>query len=670
MCGICGFVNQEKRTEAFDEGLLKKMTSVLKHRGPDDSGMVFLSSSTSREPLIVNYTDSEKKSRTTNNDYNIGLGHQRLSIIDLSPSGHQPMSNEDGRIWITYNGEIYNFKVLKSELEAQGHRFKSNSDTEVIIHLYEEKGIDGIHKLNGMFAFALWDGNNERLFLVRDRLGIKPLVYYNDKRKILFASEIKSILEDPSVPKEIDWDALNLYLTFNYIPAPWTIFKGIKKLEPGYYLVMEDDKLRVEQYWDIHHSSPEKNNEKNAIEKDTEYYKKRLFDLIEDSVKMRMISDVPLGAFLSGGIDSSIIVGLMARNSSKPVKTFSIGYEDLELFDETKYAREVAQLNHTEHYEFKLTYKDILDVFPTVISSFDEPFADSSSVPTFLVSRETRKLVTVALAGDGSDELFAGYRMYLGEYFKKYYLLLPPFFRRKMIEPFLKVLPDSRDSKLLEYIRRAKKFLEGADKNLSQRFFSWAEIFPQKERVRLLERVIGGGKALTLNRGEKLIEEGFCNFSGDDLNRMLYVDVKYSLPGDMLTKVDWMSMRNSLEVRVPFLDYRVVEASFEMEGSLKLRGRKRKYILLETFRDILPKSLHNRPKWGFEMPIGKWLKGELRFLIDEYLSTERLNKQGIFNQMEVERLKQSLFNQWSDTSWKLWNLIVFQYWHERYFPHN
>ena len=432
---------------------------------------------------------------------------------------------------------------------------------------------------------------------------------------------------------------------------------------------MERDKLRVEQYWDIPHSFPEKDNKENAIEKDTDYYKKMLFGLIEDSVKMRMISDVPLGAFLSGGIDSSIIVGLMARNSSKPVKTFSIGYEDLELFDETRYAREVAQLNHTEHYEFKLTYKDILDVFPTVLSSFDEPFADSSAVPTFLVSRETRKLVTVALAGDGSDELFAGYRMYLGEYFRKYYLLLPPFLRHKMIEPLLKALPDSRDIEFLEYIRRGKKFLEGADKDLSERFFSWTEIFSQKDRVGLLEKIMGRER-LSLNRGERLIEEGLRHFPGDDLNRMLYVDVKHSLPGDMLTKVDWMSMRNSLEVRVPFLDYRVVEASFGMESKLKLRGKRRKYILLETFRDILPKSLHNRPKWGFEMPIGKWLKGELRFLIDEYLSTERLNKQGIFNQMEVERLKQSLFNQWSDTSWKLWNLVVFQYWYERQFPHN
>ncbi|HCX90887.1 MAG TPA: asparagine synthase (glutamine-hydrolyzing) [Deltaproteobacteria bacterium] len=669
MCGICGFVNFEKQKEAFGEGLLKKMTSVLKHRGPDDSGMVFLSSNGDRKPLVVNSTINDNEFRVSHNDYNIGLGHQRLSIIDLSPSGHQPMSNEDGKIWITYNGEIYNFKVLKSELEAQGHRFKSNSDTEVIIHLYEEEGIGGIHKLNGMFAFALWDGNNKRLFLVRDRLGIKPLVYYTDNKKILFASEIKSLLEDPSVPKEIDWEALNLYLTFNYIPAPWTIFKGVKKLEPGYYLVMEGDKLRVEQYWDIPHSFPEKDNKENAIEKDTDYYKKMLFGLIEDSVKMRMISDVPLGAFLSGGIDSSIIVGLMARNSSKPVKTFSIGYEDLELFDETRYAREVAQLNHTEHYEFKLTYKDILDVFPTVLSSFDEPFADSSAVPTFLVSRETRKLVTVALAGDGSDELFAGYRMYLGEYFRKYYLLLPPFLRHKMIEPLLKALPDSRDIEFLEYIRRGKKFLEGADKDLSERFFSWTEIFSQKDRVGLLEKIMGRER-LSLNRGERLIEEGLRHFPGDDLNRMLYVDVKHSLPGDMLTKVDWMSMRNSLEVRVPFLDYRVVEASFGMESKLKLRGKRRKYILLETFRDILPKSLHNRPKWGFEMPIGKWLKGELRFLIDEYLSTERLNKQGIFNQMEVERLKQSLFNQWSDTSWKLWNLVVFQYWYERQFPHS
>ncbi|MDY7033016.1 MAG: asparagine synthase (glutamine-hydrolyzing) [Thermodesulfobacteriota bacterium] len=669
MCGICGSIHFKKRNKPVDGELLRNMTSALRHRGPDDSGMVFLSSNANCDPFIMNGVNGDREFQGMNGDYNIGLGHQRLSIIDLSPFGRQPMSNEDYTIWITYNGEIYNYKALRSELKARGHEFKSNSDTEVIIHLYEQEGIEGIDKLNGMFAFGLWDGNNERLFLARDRLGIKPLVYYVDNRRILFASEIKSILQDPSVPKEIDWAALDLYLTFNYIPAPWTIFKGIKKLEPGYYLVMERETLRIEKYWDVPHAHSEKNGKDETTDNDIAYYKKRLFSLIEESVKMRMISDVPLGAFLSGGIDSSIIVGLMAKNSSQPIKTFSIGYQDLELFDETKYAREVAQLNHTEHYEFKLTYKDILDVFPTVLSSFDEPFADSSAVPTFLVSKETRELVTVALAGDGSDELFAGYRMYLGEYFRRYYLFLPSFLRNRVIEPFFNALPDSRDSQVLEYVRRGKKFLEGVNKSLVERLFSWSEIFPQDERARLLETVVRTEK-LCLNRGESLIEKGLLHFTEDDLNKMLYMDMKHSLPGDMLNKVDWMSMKNSLEVRVPFLDHRVVNTSFEMAGNLKLRGRRRKYILMETFRDILPKSLHNRPKWGFEMPIGRWLKGELKFLIDDYLSKERIYRQGIFNSMEIERLKQELFLKRSDTSWKLWNLIVFQHWHERHFPHN
>ena len=396
-----------------------------------------------------------------------------------------------------------------------------------------------------------------------------------------------------------------------------------------------------------------------------DFYKENLYKRMEASVQKRLVSDVQLGAFLSGGIDSSLIVGLMARNSEKPVKTFSIGYKDMPLFDETKYAREVAKFNKTEHYEFKLTYKDILDSFPSVLETLDEPFADSSAVPTYVVSKETKRHVTVALAGDGADELFAGYRMYQGEYLAKYYSLFPDILKEKIIEPFINILPDSRDKKHSEYIRRFKKFSKSMSGSLSERFYGWQEIFPVDLRQKLIKSHLR--EKIFFQEGKGIISQKLNEFAGDNINRMLYVDVKNSLPGDMLTKVDLMSMRNSLEVRVPFLDHEVVEFAFEMEGDVKLKGLKRKFILMETFKDILPQMLHNRPKWGFEMPIGAWLRKELKFLIDEFLSKDFINKQGFFEYDVIDCLIKKHLSKKMDTSWQLWNLIVFQHWFKRYF---
>jgi asparagine synthase (glutamine-hydrolysing) len=636
MCGICGKI--DFTGEAVPLKLLRSMAESFAYRGPDDEGF-FL-------------------------DGPVGLGHRRLSIIDLSPAGHQPMSNEDGSLHLVFNGEIYDFAEIRRELIAKGHTLKSQTDAETVLHLYEEEGVSCLKHLNGMFGLALWDARLQRLWLARDRLGKKPLVYSWDGKRLIFASEIKAILRDPDVSKEIDFEALDLYLTLNYIPATWTIFKSIRKLLPAHSLLLEKGNLSVQSFWDVsaNEGKPMALSPSGSLPWDQ--CKSRLRELLEASVGRRLTADVPLGAFLSGGLDSSIIVALMARQSSRPVKTFSIGYEDLPFFDETRYAREVARLNRTEHYEFKLGHKDVLDAFPKVLDLLDEPFADSSAVPTYIVSRETKRHVTVALSGDGGDELFAGYRMYLGEYWAKYFVRIPGALQKYMITPLVQSLPDARDKPSLELIRRAKKFLRGMSLSFPERFCAWREIFPFATRQSLLRHPPDRNFYLELVR--QAVENNEELFPGDGINLMLYLDVKGLLPGDMLAKVDRMSMANSLEVRVPFLDYTLVEYVFGLKGSAKLGAWKGKRILFETFKDLLPPLLHNRPKWGFEMPIGAWLRKELKFLIEEYLRKERIEKQGLFDPRVISDLISNHMSGRQDTSWQLWNLIVFEHWHEKY----
>lgn len=637
MCGICGKLNI--KGERIEPALIGQMKDALAHRGPDDEGMYI-----------------EQASGDGHHPSSVGLAHKRLSIIDLSNAGRQPMTNEDKNVWMVFNGEIYNFQELKKELKVKGHHFDSNTDCEVIIHLYEEEGMKCLDRLNGMFAFALWDSKKQALFLCRDRIGIKPLVYFWNGTSVSFASELKSILRDPQVPRDINWEALNLYLTLNYIPAPYTIFENINKLNPGSYAVIKDGNLTVEKYWDVEseQSSPKERSDR------INSYKEGLYHLLEDAVKIRMVADVPLGAFLSGGIDSSIIVGLMSRVSPSKVSTFSIGYQDMPLFDETHYAREVAQFNNTDHHEIKLHSHNIRDCIMDLLCWFDEPFADSSAIPTFIVSRETKRKMQVALSGDGGDELFAGYRMYTGEYWYSRYKIIPKLLRKRLIEPLGRLIPDSRDKPSLEKLRRVKKFLRGAHDRFEDRYFLWNEIFSEELRMRLI-----GQKGVTAGLGKTIMEERLNAFEDDSLNRMLYADLTQSLPNDMLNKVDWMSMKNALEVRVPLLDHRVVEFAFNMPGDLKMRHGKGKYILLETFKDILPKSLLNRPKMGFEIPISKWLKTDLKFLIDDYLSKERIQRQKIFNYEPIEQLIHDLFSGHKDTSWQIWNLIVFQVWYSQ-----
>ncbi|MHB8910136.1 MAG: asparagine synthase (glutamine-hydrolyzing) [Syntrophales bacterium] len=634
MCGICGKLDF---TDApVEEDLLRRMTDVLSHRGPDDSG-VYLSHRGS---------------------VGCGLGHRRLSIIDLTEAGRQPMSNEDKSIWMVFNGEIYNFAALREELEKKGHRFVSRTDSEVIIHLFEEEGSAGIARLNGMFSLALWSEKTRSLLLARDHVGIKPLVYFWDGKKFLFASEIKALLADPSVRKEIDLEALDLYLSLNYIPAPWTIFKNVRKLRPGHILTVHDGVLTEEKFWDI----PPGITADGPDPRDIEGVKATLFRTLEEAVRSQMIADVPLGAFLSGGIDSSVIVGLMTRNASRPVRTYAIGYEDMPMYDETAYAREVAAFHRTDHHEIPLSSRAIIDTIPAVLSAFDEPFGDSSAVPTYMVARETARDVTVALSGDGGDELFAGYRLYKGEAWHRRYCLLPRLLRAGLLEPVIRSLPDSRDNIYGEQIRRIKKFLRGAKETFAERVFAWNELFSQESRRALLE----AGYGMDSPAAPGLFAEALDRLPTDPVNRMLYADLKISLPADMLWKVDMMSMRHPLEVRVPLLDRRVCELAFRIGGEWKIRNGRGKYIFIETFKDILPQSLHARPKWGFEMPISKWLKSDLRYLIEENLSQGKIIREGIFHYPTIKILIDKLMSNRSDTSWQIWNLIVFQVWYSQY----
>ncbi len=654
MCGICGKL--DFTGSRIEEGLIRRMTDRLAHRGPDDSG------------VYLRRQDS----------VSCGLGHRRLSIIDLSEAGRQPMTNEDRSLWMVFNGEIYNFAELRDKLEKKGHRFTSRSDSEAILHLFEEEGAAGVSKLIGMFAFAIWSEKTKTLFLARDPIGIKPLVYYRDGRRFLFASEIGALLADPEVQQEIDLEALDLYLSLNYIPAPYTIFKNIRKLQPGHLLFVHDNSLEEEVFWDIpalgggaaadrsggfSEKSGQARPGRAAGGFDFEETKRTLFHALDDAVRSQMVADVPLGAFLSGGIDSSVIAGLMARNATKPVKTYSIGFSDMPMYDETAYAREVAAFHHTDHHEIMLNSREMIGAVPEILHAFDEPFGDSSAVPTYMVSRETARDVAVALSGDGGDELFAGYRMYRGEAWYGRYRLIPRLLRDGLIEPLAAALPESRDGRISEKLRRIKKFVRGAKTSLPERFYAWNELFSREAREALLQQAW----KTDASPARQIFSAALARYPGDAgedaLNRMLYADLKVSLPGDMLWKVDKMSMAHALEVRVPLLDHRFCELAFGIGGDWKIRHGRGKYIFIEAFKDILPRKLHNRPKWGFEMPIARWLKTDLNYLISEYLSRERIRREGIFDYHEIEKMTADLMGDRRDTAWKLWNLIVFQAWH-------
>jgi asparagine synthase (glutamine-hydrolysing) len=584
----------------------------------------------------------------------VGLGHRRLSIIDTSSVAMQPMWDHTGNYCIVYNGEIFNYRELRKELEADDIPFKSHSDTEVLLYLYIKHGEKCLSKLNGFFSFCIYNKNEQTFFLARDRYGIKPFYYLFDEDKFLFASEMKSILEY-GIDKDLDAGSLYSYLQLNYIPAPFTIFKEVKKLLPGHYLKISYKK-KVEG---IYYSLPK--SEDLSISYDDA--KEKLKRLLEESVQRRLVSDVPLGAFLSGGIDSSIVTGLAAKH--KPdLNTFSIGFRDEKFFDETEYANLVANHFKTHHTVFSLTNDDLLEHVNNVLNYIDEPFADSSALNVYILSKETRKYATVALSGDGADEMFGGYNKHAAAY-----RIINRGLKENLVGALLPVwsaLPQSRNNPMGNKVRQLKRFAEGLNLNSKERYWQWASLANESQSLSLLSENFKSTLQTQLFEERKRELLQFIP-EKEMMNDIFYTDMHLVLPNDMLTKVDLMSMANGLEVRVPFLDYQVVDFVFSLPDEYKINHSMRKRILQDTFREILPEKLYNRPKKGFEVPLLKWFRKELKSQIDDLLSEKRIHEQGIFKYAEVDKVKRQVqSSNPQDSHARLWALIVFQWWWKKY----
>ncbi len=586
----------------------------------------------------------------------VGLGHRRLSIIDVSEAGFQPLWDNSGRYCIIYNGEVYNFQELRKQLLSSGINFRSETDTEVVLNLFIKEGPECLTKLNGFFAFAIYDKEKKTLFLARDRFGIKPLYYYHDQDKFLFASEMKSILKY-GLERRLDYEALVMYLQLNYIPAPHTALAGVGKINPGNYVILNGNDVGFHQYYNLdHYTEPDTTS-------DYESSKKTLRKLLSQSVRSRLVADVPLGSFLSGGVDSSIIAAL-AKQENPDLHTFSIGYSDEKFFDESDYARAVAKHIGTEHSVFDFSNKQMLDNVENVLNYLDEPFADSSALAVFMLSQETRKHSTVALSGDGADEMFAGYNKHKAFFMAtsgKGSLL-------KNFSPLLKVFPKSRHGSFANKLRQTERYLKGLKLNPVERYWYWATFANQKQALQLLSGTSRDQFQQDIydqSRGDLL---RYLR-KGESINEVLLTDMKLVLPDDMLTKVDRMSMANNLEIRVPFLDHNVVQFVTSLPSEYKINRDMRKRILQDTFADMLPPEIYNRPKQGFEVPLIKWLRKDLKSMVqDDVLADSFVKDQGVFNVDETKKLKRKLFSSNpGDSHARVWALVVFQWWWRKYF---
>jgi len=626
MCGICGFCFFDKKP--VDLNILKKMTETLQHRGPDDEGYYAAAG--------------------------VALGHRRLSIIDLD-TGKQPIHNEDETIYVVFNGEIYNFPELKRELEKKGHRFYTETDTEVLVHLYEEKEERCVEYLAGMFAFGIWDEKRRKLLLARDRIGIKPLFYAYNSTGLAFASEPKALLQLPWVEGRLDPQGLSHYLSYDFIPAPFCIYADMKKVPPGHQVVYQNGDLRCERYWDLDLTDRFDGN----------LDEKELCDLIWKEfcqvVKTHLISDVPLGVLLSGGIDSTSVLAALRYEGVDDVKTFSIGFDDPS-FDESRYFRKAASFFKTEHHEEVLAPHKLIDILPEVASILDEPLADASIMPTYLLSRFTKGYVKVALGGDGGDELFAGYPTYQAFLLSRYYGKLP-WVMRSLAEAVVKRLPVSFDNMSLDF--RAKKFIYGIPYPPVERHYTWMGTFSLDEKKELLARNIKRGLE-DLNSFYVLHDYLKNKSFSSELGKLLYLDTKLYLQDGVLAKVDRASMAHGLEVRVPFLDHRFVELVTGLPEGLKLKGFTTKYLWKKAIKGRIPDEIARRRKKGFGIPIGKWFLEELKELMLELLSEKRLKKQGIFNPSTVKRLVSDHLAHRADNRKKLWNLLIFQLWWDNF----
>ena len=627
MCGIAGWANLIKFSQNQGESVLHSMCERMKHRGPDSEGIWM--------------------------NENVALGMRRLSIIDLH-TGEQPVFSEDKQIVVVMNGEIYNFRELRKDLEKRGHRFETETDTEVLPHLYEEYGEAMVEHLNGMFAFALWDKNKNKLLLARDRFGEKPLYYGAFDGRLIFASEPKVLLQNPSLKAELNTDALRQYLSFDYVPAPASIYKNIYKLPAAHLLTVENSEVKTRRYWNL---SFRKNGTALSIEKAAA----QLREIISDAVRMRLVADVPLGVLLSGGVDSSTVAAFAARHSSEKVKTFSIGFEE-DSFDESKFARQVAKHLKTEHYEEKLSVELAADLIGEIGTWLDEPLSDGSLIPTFLLSRFVKKYVTVALGGDGGDEIFAGYPMYFGHKMASVYDSIPQFLRSGLIEPIVNNLPVSTNNLSFDY--KAKRFVAASKYDSVTRHHSWFGSFSIEEQNRLLTEDVLSQTSGDIYRGAKDLLT--ITDAGTEIERMQFLDMNFYMAEGILTKVDRASMAVSLEVRAPFLDPRVAQFAASLPLEYKLKGSKGKYILKKAVEDLLPKSILRRPKKGFGIPVAAWLKDVLNPLVHDLLAPERLKNQGLFNPDFVQRLIKEHEQNLASHHKQLWTLLVFQLWYDNF----
>jgi len=627
MCGIAGIVDFDGTH--IPESLVRSMCGAISHRGPDDEGIVSLPRSVeSRAPRAV-------------------LGSRRLSIIDVV-GGHQPISNEDGSVWVVFNGELYNFQEVRDRLARNGHRFNTHSDTEIVVHLYEERGEAFVDEIDGMFALALWDDRRKRLVLARDRFGKKPLLYAEAGSRLWFGSEFQALLVDAAIDRSMDNDALDEYLGFMAVPAPLTIYRQIRKLPPAHVLVRDEQGTRITRYWSLAYRPKLRLRESDA--------KAELMRLLTDAVRKRLISEVPLGAFLSGGVDSSAVVALMARLSSEPVKTFSIGFDETQ-YNELPHARRVAERYGCEHHEFEVKARAV-DVLPTLVRHYGEPYADSSAIPSYYLARLTRQHVTVALNGDGGDEMFAGYGWHFGSRIAEWWQRVPGALRLPVEALAGRLTPLSANRR--SPASRLARFVMASSSPRAERYRRWLSVFSPELRA---EMYTGQCRPSGIDRLASVFE---ASADLDAVDAMLAGDIAWYLPTDLLVKMDIATMANSLEARSPFLDRQLAEFVARLPSDWKLKGTTSKYLLKKALADLVPAENMHRTKQGFAVPIGPWLRGELRDMLGDHLLGSRFAQRGLFRPDVVQRLFDDHQQGRVDYAHHLWVLLMLELWFRTY----
>ena len=628
MCGIAGIV--DFKGNSIDNSLLKAMCDAMVHRGPDDEGYYF----------------------SNNSKISIGLGHRRLSIIDLK-TGHQPIYNENRNVWLIQNGEIYNFMELRRSLEKNGHIFYTNTDAEVIVHAYEEYGEDVVNYLRGYFAFAIWDETQKKLILARDRIGMKPLLYSQVNNKLIFASEFKALLAYPEIDKEIDFEAIHHYLTYLCIPAPLTAFKKIKKLPPAHMLVYQDGKLRLNRYWELDFSRKIKITEEEAVS--------QIITLLKEAVKIRLISDVPLGVLLSGGIDSTCVTALMSQLQENKIRTFSMGFGEGQ-YNELPYAKFVADHFKTDHYQNYVT-PDVEEILPKLVEHYGEPYGDSSALPTYHVCKVARQKVKVALNGDGGDELFGGYRRHLASNLAETYGPVAKILNRSPLKIIFRRFPDkpSRPNSP----GNIRRFLDAAELDRAHRYMRWIGFFDERFKKSLYaddfcRQVEGLDSCVFLTDLFNKVK------NIDSIDAALCIDILFGLQNDLVVKMDIASMANSLETRSPLLDHHLIEFSASLPSNLKIRNLSLKYIFRKSLKGLVPDKILKRPKRGFAVPVDKWFRGPLKDYLTNTVLSPRALKRGYFRPDRLRGVVESHLAGKKDYGQHLWGLLVLELWHRRF----